>query len=159
MPVVLTRVDDRLVHGQVVEGWVPFVDADSIYIVNDDICKDESRCRIMRMILPGHLILKVISVAELVKVLEGDDHRKLVLLFYSLTDVLKAVEQGAALTEINIGNLHHVRGGVEVSPSVFLNRADIVVVRSLLNKGIRIEARDVPEGRYYDLCHLMEEDV
>ncbi|UCF31651.1 MAG: PTS sugar transporter subunit IIB [bacterium] len=159
MPVVLARVDDRLVHGQVVEGWVPFVHADSIYVVNGRICEDESRCRFMRMVVPEHLSFRVLAPADLKGVLDGDDQRKVLLLFDSLTDVLAAVQAGARLMTINVGNLHHVRGGVEVSPSVFLNRKDIGVIRELFMKGIRIEARDVPQGRYYDLYHLMEEDI
>jgi PTS system mannose-specific IIB component len=157
MAVVFARVDDRLVHGQVVQGWVPFVHADSIYVVNNDIFLDEDRCRLMRMILPPELAFRVVPIDDLGPCLHNDNQKKIFLLFSSLEDVLKAVQEGVSLQNINVGNLHHQRGGCEVSPSVFLNKSDIRILRELLALGIDVEVKDVPEGRFYDFYQLLGE--
>lgn len=157
MTVVFTRVDDRLVHGQVVQGWVPFVGADSICVVNDEIHEDEGRCRLMRMIVPPNLHFQVVPIDDLTSAVEKTENRRIFLLFRSLEDLLKAVNGGTVLKRINLGNLHHQRGGAEVSPSLFLNRNDIRILRRLFSLGIDVEARDVPEGRTYDLQHLIDE--
>ena len=88
MPVVLARVDDRLIHGQIVEGWVPFVGADAIYVVDDEICLDESRCRLMRMILPSGLGLRIISASELCEALSSDRLSRVLILFNSLNSLV-----------------------------------------------------------------------
>jgi PTS system mannose-specific IIB component len=157
MAIVFARVDDRLVHGQVVQGWVPFVDADSIYVVNNDIFLDEARCRLMRMVVPADLAFRVIPIGDLGPCLLNDNQKKIFLLFSSLEDVLGVVQEGVSLKNINVGNLHHQRGGCEVSPSVFLNKRDVRIIRELFTRGIDVEARDVPEGRFYDLYQLVGE--
>jgi len=157
MPIVFTRVDDRLVHGQVVQGWAPFVRADSICVVSDEIYQDEGRCRLMRMIVPSNLDFQVVSIGSLASTLDKYDGKKVFLLFKSLEDLLEAVNGGISLERVNLGNLHHQLGGAEVSPSLFLNRRDVRILRQLFSLGIDVEARDVPEGRTYDLLHLVDE--
>ncbi len=157
MAIVFARVDDRLVHGQVVQGWVPFVHADSIYVVNDDIFLDEGRCRLMRMIVPPDLAFRVVTIDDLGPCLHNDKQKKIFLLFSTLEDVLEAVLEGVSLKNINVGNLHHPRGGCEVSPSVFLTKSDVRIIRELFALGIDVEVRDVPEGRFYDLYQLVGE--
>ncbi len=157
MAIVFARVDDRLVHGQVVQGWVPFVHADSIYVVNDDIFLDEGRCRLMRMIVPPDLAFRVVTIDDLGPCLHNDNQKKIFLLFSTLEDVLEAVLEGVSLKNINVGNLHHPRGGCEVSPSVFLTKSDVRIIKELFALGIDVEVRDVPEGRFYDLYQLVGE--
>lgn len=160
MPVVLARVDDRLIHGQIVEGWVPFVGADAIYVVDDEICLDESRCRLMRMILPSGLGLRIISALELCEALSSDKLSRVLILFNSLNSLVSAIENGFSMGNINVGNIHNLRGGHQVTPTVFLNKDDITMVKKLHDMGIVLEVRDVPDGRCHDLFKLVcHEDV
>ena len=156
MSVVLARVDDRLVHGQVVEGWVPHVSAEVIVVVSDRICLDSGRCRLLMLIVPDNLDLKVVPPGELGIFLRDMAASKILLLFEDLNDVLATFEEGVALDRVNIGNLHHVRGGVEVTPSVYLNRKDIEMIRYLAGKGVSVEALEVPDGKPFNLTRLIE---
>ncbi len=65
MPVVLARVDDRLLHGQVVEGWTPYVQADTIVVVSDTVCLEKDRCRLMQVIVPEYIDLEIIPLEGL----------------------------------------------------------------------------------------------
>ncbi len=160
MPVVLARVDDRLIHGQIVEGWVPFVGADAIYVVDDEICLDESRCRLMRMILPSGLGLRIISTPELCEALSSDRLSRVLILFNSLNSLVAAIKNGFSMENINVGNIHNLRGGHQITPTVFLNKDDITLVKKLHDMGIVLEVRDVPDGRCHDLFELVcNEDV
>ena len=155
MAIVFTRVDDRLVHGQVVQGWAPFVHADSICVVSNEIYQDEDRCRLMRMIVPSSFDFQVVPIHNLAHSIDKNGGKKIFLLFKTLEDLLEAVHVGTPLKSINLGNLHHQLGGAEVSPSLFLNRKDIRILKELFSLGIDVEARDVPEGKAYDLYHLV----
>ena len=155
LPVVLARVDDRLIHGQVVEGWAPFVHADTIVVVSDTVCLQPDRCRLMELIVPDHIRLKVVSVGELGEFLQNAGATRILLLFAGLEDVLSVLEEGVTLSNINVGNLHNLRGGTEVTPSVFLNRKDLETIRLLVQKGVDIEAREVPDGVSTDLAGLI----
>jgi mannose/fructose/N-acetylgalactosamine-specific phosphotransferase system component IIB len=156
MPVVLTRVDDRLLHGQVVEGWAPHVRAEAIVIVSNTVCVDEGRCRLMELISPDNIELCVIPTVGIKEVLSRFPSANIVLLFADLEAVLEVVDMGVALEHVNIGNLHHLKGGVEVAPSVFMNRKDLEVLRRLADMGVVVEAREVPDGRSFDLVDYLE---
>ncbi len=157
MPVVLARVDDRLLHGQVVEGWTPYVQADTIVVVSDTVCLEKDRCRLMQVILPDHVNLKVIPLEGLGDLLKRSGESKILLLFAGLDDVLSVLEGGVDLDSINVGNLHNLKGGTEVTPSVFLNSKDLEMVKRLINKGIAVEAREVPDGASLDLANCLKE--
>jgi PTS system mannose-specific IIB component len=151
--VVLARVDDRLVHGQVVEGWVPHVSAEIVVIASDEVYQDRSRSRLLALIVPDYVHLIIVPLKELRQVLKEKDSSKTLLLFEDLDDVLAVLQFGVTLDRVNLGNLHHVRGGIEVTPAVYLNRKDIQLVRELSEKGVLVEARDVPDSKP---CDLME---
>ena len=156
MPVVLARVDDRLLHGQVVEGWAPYVRADKIVVVSDSVCLEEDRCRLMQLIVPDHIELKVVPVGGLGDLMKRSGESKILLLFAGLDDVLSVLDSGVDLKEINVGNLHNIKGGTEVTPSVYLNNKDLELVKRLIYKGINVQAREVPDGISLDLACCLE---
>ena len=155
MSVVLARVDDRLVHGQVVEGWVPYVRAGAVVVANDELYDDPHRRRLLEIIVPESLRLVVVPIRGLGKALKEMKSVNMLLLFEDLGDVLLAVKMGVDLDRVNLGNLHHVRGGIEVTPAVFLNRKDIQMVRDLSEKGVIVEAREVPDSSPFDLMEFI----
>jgi len=157
MPVVLARVDDRLLHGQVVEGWMPHVRADSIVIVSDAVSLEKDRCRLMQLIVPEFIDFKVVPLKELRDLLDKSAGSRVLLLFADLDDVLKVLESGVDLDSINVGNLHNIKGGTEVTPSVYLNSKDMEAVKRLVGKGIGVVAREVPGGASLDLATCLEE--
>jgi len=156
MSVVLARVDDRLLHGQVVEGWAPYVHADTIVVASDTVCLEKDRCRLMEIIVPDHIDLKVIPLEDLADFLKNSEGSKILLLFAGLDDVLSVLENGVPLDRINVGNLHNIKGGTEITPSVFLNSDDLEAVRRLVYRGVTVEAREVPDGVSLDLSRCLK---
>jgi PTS system N-acetylgalactosamine-specific IIB component len=153
--VVLARVDDRLVHGQVVEGWVPHVSADVVVVASDKIFLDQGRCRLLTLIVPDHLGIMIVPLRKLHQLLHDMVASNVILLFEDLDDVLAVLDMGVNLERVNVGNLHHLRGGIEVTPSVYLNRKDLDMVRNLVGKGIKVEAREVPDSKPFDLLDFV----
>lgn len=159
MPVVLARVDDRLLHGQVLEGWAPHIQADTIAVVSDSVYLEKDRCRLMELITPDHIHFEVIPLKDLEGFLNRKGDSRILLLFAGLDEVLSVLETGVDLGRINIGNLHNLKGGTEVTPSVFLNSRDLEMIRRLIQKGIAVEAREVPSGVAVDLSASLEGTV
>jgi mannose/fructose/N-acetylgalactosamine-specific phosphotransferase system component IIB len=157
MPVVLARVDDRLLHGQVVEGWTPYVQAEKIVVVSDTVCLEKDRCQLMKLIVPDHIELTVVPLKGLGDLLKKSGESRILLLFAGLDDVLSVLESGVALDSINVGNLHNIKGGTEVTPSVYLNSKDLEAVKRLVHKGVAVEAREVPDGSSLDLASCLQE--
>ena len=157
MSVVLARIDDRLLHGQVLEGWAPHVQADTIVVASDTVCHEKDRCQLMQLIMPDHIDLKIIPLAELGDLLDSTAESRVLILFAGLEDALAVLENGVSLGSINVGNLHNIKGGTEITPSVFLNSSDMKTVRRIIDMGIAVEAREVPHGDLLDLADCLDE--
>ena len=157
MSIVLARVDDRLLHGQVVEGWAPHVRAEAIAIVSNTICVDEGRCRLMELVSPENIELCVVPSRSLVDVLSRFNAANILLLFQDMETVLEVIDMGVVLEHVNVGNLHHLKGGIEVAPSVYMNQKDLEVLERLADMGVAVEAREVPDGRSFDLVGYLAE--
>lgn len=141
-----TRVDNRLIHGQVVEAWVPFVGARNIIVGNDELALDELQQEIMSLAIPRAVESYFLPIDKLPgdKRLTGPQRDTTLLLFSTCLDVRRAVERGLKLPLLNIGNLHYSNGKRQLSPSVSLGPEDESCLRFLLEKGVELDFRCVP---------------
>ncbi|MBA4358304.1 MAG: PTS mannose/fructose/sorbose transporter subunit IIB, partial [Desulfovibrio sp.] len=120
------RVDNRLIHGQVVEAWVPYIGARSIIVGNDDLALDELQQEIMALAIPRAVDSAFLNIDQLVgdSRLTGAARDATLLLFASCLDVRRAVDKGLRLEILNVGNLHYATGKRQLSPSVSLGADD-----------------------------------
>lgn len=159
MALVLVRVDDRLVHGQVMEAWAPFLRADAVLVADDAVLADPLRRRLFECLAGKGVEVGVVSCAGLPAALAGRLAQKVIVLFSSLAAAAEAVEAGLPVSRINVGNLHHsgrCPGGGEwqVAPSIFLDDGDLALLDRLRVRGVEVEGRDVPEGKGVELSRL-----
>ena len=132
--IILYRVDDRLVHGQVVEGWVPLLHAEELAVVSDEIAGDEMLRTIMRFATPEGVDLKVMTVAE----------------------ALTLTEKGIKIPSLNIGGMHYSAGkNLSIGKAIFLNDQDCAALKALSAAGIKIEGRGVPSDAPLDLMEAI----
>lgn len=152
--VILYRVDDRLVHGQVVEGWVPHLQADVLAVVSDEIAGDEMRRTIMRFATPDGVDLRIMTVPEAAAWLpeaQKSEHKTLVLL-PGLAEALALAKGGLGIPSLNIGGMHYSAGkNLSIGKAIFLNDEDCAALKELSAAGIKIEGRGVPSDAPLDL--------
>ncbi len=148
MPVKLARIDDRLIHGQVVLGWVPVVKPDRIVVACDRVAASDWERRFYASCVPPEVRTSFFSVAEaaqqvLHEPLAGE---QLLVLFESAEDAWKFVGAGIALTEVNIGGLHYREGSIELLPFVYVTTQEKSFLRELVKRGVALSAQDVPSN-------------
>ncbi|OIO03952.1 MAG: hypothetical protein COX65_08860 [Elusimicrobia bacterium CG_4_10_14_0_2_um_filter_56_8] len=156
--IILYRVDDRLVHGQVVEGWVPHLRAEELAVVSDEIAGDEMRRAIMRFATPEDVDLKIMTVQEAVSYLPEAEKsgRKVLLLLPGLTETVALVEKGFRIPALNIGGMHYSAGkNLSIGKAIFLNDEDCAALKTLSAAGITIEGRGVPSDPPLDLMEAI----
>ena len=153
MPVVLFRVDDRLIHGQVTVAWGARLSPDLIVLANDEVASSPWKRDIYSSGDTMGTRVAVLSVDELtLAAAAGEFERERVLIVVeSPCDLLRAVEGGMPVEEANIGGMHRAEGKREVLPYVYVDDRDVRVLRTLAARGVRLEARDVPQARPVDL--------
>ena len=145
--IILYRVDDRLVHGQVVEGWVPHLRAEELAVVSDEIAGDEMRRTIMRFATPEGVELKIMTVDEAAVYLPEAEKsgKKVLLLLPGLSEARALLAKGVKIPELNIGGMHYSAGkNLSIGKAIFLNEADCAALKALSAAGVKIEGRGVP---------------
>lgn len=140
------RVDNRLIHGQVVEAWVPYIGAHSIIVGNDDLAQDEMQQEIMSLAIPRAVQSAFLTIDELAGDSRLIDSRRdsTLLLFSSCLDVRRAIDKGLRLLVLNVGNLHYATGKRQLSPSVSLGPDDESCLHYLMEQGVELDFRCVP---------------
>jgi len=151
--VILIRVDDRLLHGQIICSWVPFINADSLVVASDEAASDSLVSEIISACGCNELSVIVKSVADTVAYLNGDGgaEARVMLVVGELRDAMRLYELGMKFSSINLGNIHHEDNGRVITPSIIVNSEDEAVLRRLRDLGVSIEIRDIPnnESREY----------
>jgi PTS system mannose-specific IIB component len=148
--IALVRVDNRLVHGQILEAWVPFVKAQCIIVVNDNSASDFFCETVIRMAVPSNIEVIISSVDDFARHYSytHDGGKKTIVLFGSIADVRRAYELGFHFDKLNIGNIYNEDYKLCCAPSVFLCDSEIHdIIRLMEEDGVVIELKRVPRER------------
>jgi PTS system mannose-specific IIB component len=161
MPVVLARIDDRLIHGQVTVGWSERLQPDRIVLADNAIAADPWQSRVYASTVPPPIAVSVESVAKTAARLRADASRdeRIILLTGSPAEMVDLVRSGASLPRVNVGGLHYSAGKREMLPYVFLDQHDLAALRRLRELDIELFAQQVPGGREHALGYAELEEM
>ena len=149
MSVVLLRVDERLVHGQVTVGWGMRLRPARYVVVDDDLAEAQWEQDLFRLGVPAESEVEFIAVEEARSRFQDWDGApsSTVLLTRDLDHMLRLARGGVLEgREVNLGGIHHAPGRDRVLPYLFLSTEDRDRIRDLLAEGVRVEARDLPDA-------------
>jgi PTS system mannose-specific IIB component len=145
--IALVRVDNRLLHGQILEAWVPRMGIQAIVVADDEAAASPLARAAMTLCVPPELPAGIEALGSVrPEALAARKERTLVLV-RDVAGVERAVEQGltpALCGTVNLGNVHFGPDRRPVTPSVFLTEREIAALRRLHAAGFAIEARAVP---------------
>jgi len=146
MPLCLARIDDRLIHGQVVLGWARALKPDRIVVCNDRIAANTWERRFYTSSVPAHIKVSFFDLEETARQLLNNlfKNESVMLLFESAGDAWRVVEKGVSFVALNVWGPHYRKGAVELLPYVFLTDEDRGYLRELVKKSITLTAQDIP---------------
>jgi PTS system mannose-specific IIB component len=161
---VFARIDDRLIHGQVVEGWVNFLKATCIMVADDRVAANTLQKSIMEISVPQGLKVAIGSVEDVCAQLRtaAFDTDRIILLFSNPSDVLRALKSGLECQTLNIGGMHYVPGKRKLLDVLAVDDIDLDALKQIAARSIRVEIQTVPTQRPLSLdkvfkaCHLVE---
>ena len=145
MKIALARIDDRLIHGQVVTVWSKETKCQRIIVCNDDVANDEIRRTLLTQVAPPGVQSSVVGIEKAIRVINNPKYENdiVLLLFTNPTDVLRLVEAGINITTVNIGGMSFKEGKTQVTGAVSVNDEDIKAFKTLNDKNIELEIRKV----------------
>ncbi len=155
---VLFRVDDRLIHGQIIAAWVPYIRATRIIVADDKLPQNEMLSKILRLAAPASLRVEILPVRQAVALIEQQRSGPgllTIMLFSGLDAVVQALAAGLTLIELNIGNLRNAPGKLQISDSISLDRKEIEALRQLQRQDIKVTIQPVPSAPAVDMMALL----
>jgi len=158
MPISLFRVDDRLIHGQVVVGWGTPMRLRHIILVDDEVATSDWEQELYRIGVPPQVDVTFVTAASAAAALSGyaADPRPSLLLTGSITTMLALVDGARErISAVNIGGIHHREGRVQRLRYVFLAPDEEAQLRRMAAQGVVITAQDVPSARPVPLDELL----
>lgn len=147
--IVLTRIDDRLIHGQVVTAWVKHTDANRILIVDDPLTKDTFMQRILRSAAPAGITVEVKGVAEAAEFLkeEAEQDEKLMILVKGPQSLESLIDAGVKLPLIILGGMGAKAGRKKFNRNVSASEEEIACMKRLEEKGAVVQFQLVPDEK------------
>jgi mannose/fructose/N-acetylgalactosamine-specific phosphotransferase system component IIB len=146
--IALVRVDNRLVHGQVLEAWLPALDAQGILVADDEAAGNVLARSAMTLAIPPGVSFQVLRLQAAADLLlpggKGPQASRTLLLLRDVSDAVMLHERGVPIPRLNLGNVHFGAGRRQVSPSVFLDEGEVSALDQLARSGTEIEVRAVP---------------
>ena len=149
MSIALYRIDDRLIHGQVVVGWGKPLNVQFIVLVDDAVRASEPEQELYRMGVPAEIEVVFASTAEARSRLPDweRDPRVGILVSGDIATLAALTANGRGVSRVNVGGLHHRPGRSERLRYVYLTDAEAAQLKALAARGVEVTAQDVPTAR------------
>ncbi|KXF80239.1 PTS N-acetylgalactosamine transporter subunit IIB [Enterovibrio coralii] len=154
--IVLSRIDERLVHGQVGVQWVGFAGANIIVVVNDEVADDQIQQNLMEMVLADGIAIRFWTVQKTIDTIhKAADRQKILLVCKTPTDFLALVRGGVPIDRINVGNMHFAEGKNQIHKTVSVDANDINAFTALKEAGVECYVQGVPTEPATDIFKLL----
>lgn len=155
--ILLTRIDNRLIHGQVATQWNSTLGANLILVANDDVAGNKMRQNLMNMAAPTGVATRFFSLQKTIDVIhKASPKQHIFLVAENPSDVLTLVKGGVPIRKVNIGNMHMSEGKRQVATSVAVDDADVAAFKDLQDLGVELEIRRVPSTPAEDINKLFQ---
>lgn len=146
--ILLTRIDNRLIHGQVATQWSGTLGANLILVANDKVAKDKMRQGLMDMAAPAGAQTRYFTIQKTIDVIhKAAPRQKIFIIVETPEDALKLVEGGVPIKVLNIGNMHMAEGKRQVATTVAVNDEDVATFKSLKTRESSWKFREYRQQR------------
>jgi mannose/fructose/N-acetylgalactosamine-specific phosphotransferase system component IIB len=158
MGIQLYRIDDRLIHGQVVVGWGQPLNIRFLVLVDDLVASSDWEKDLYRMAVPPEMEIQFADVDTAVRdhAKYASDPRPGILITGDITSMLRLVKGVKAIGSVNLGGIHHRAGRAEKLRYVFLTPDEEKQLRALEASGVEVTAQDVPAASARPLAEVLD---
>ena len=155
--IVLTRIDDRLIHGQVMTAWVKSTLGNRIIIVDDVVAKDQFLQKVLRMAAPPDIKVEVYGVDEASGVLKAEpkDNERVIILVKTPKTVEDMVNKGVKIEKMIVGGMGAGPGRKKFYKNISVSNEEKSIFSRLIDKGMDIDIRIVPDDKPIAISKLL----
>ncbi len=155
---IIIRIDDRLIHGQVLVGWASHYPIKHFIVGNDDIVQNEWERNLLLMAASPEFDTRVLSIPDTLEYIHQhlESEEVSMVLISSVPDLQLMDQLGLRYRKINIGGVHFTEGRKKYLPYLYLDEEEKSILKELIARGYDFYCQDVPGGGRYDLAKVLE---
>lgn len=144
--IVFTRIDNRLVHGQVGVTWVTSVDANLLIVADDEVAKDTIQQSLMSITAKtADIGIRFFSIQKTIDIIhKASSKQKIFLVVRTPHDIVRLLEGGVAIKSVNVGNMHFSEGKEKISSKVYVDQNDRNDFNQIKSFGVDLYIQDIP---------------
>lgn len=157
MPIVLVRLDDRLIHGQVTVKWARKVNPDQIVVVNDQVAQDPIAKMTLPLAAPSGVKVSILSINDAVSEYKSNkwDKEKIFIIAKTPFDALELVKGGAKFDWLDVGQLGYKEGRKRVTRTVSLSEEEAKALKHIADMGVKLIYQQLPEDKAVDFLEVI----
>ena len=152
MAVVLARIDDRLIHGQVMTSWVNFTGANKIIVIDDVTAEDSFLCMTIKSLVPSNIRAEVYTREQSV---EAFLSQKIIVLAKTPEPYVYLQEHGVSFDHINIGGMGIKKGRKTIYKNISASDEELTMLKTLADNGARVYIQMVAENPRMELDKII----
>lgn len=144
----IVRLDDRLVHGQIINNWCTNEDITEIMLINKEVANNEIRKIIIQMAVPKGINILFCDVDSALEIFEEEiEYENLMVIFGNPFEILEFIEKGGKINSINIGGMSYKDGRNRLSTAIYVNEEELKALRKISEYDIPLEIRVLPTDK------------
>lgn len=161
MSITAVRIDGRLIHGQVANLWTTKLDISRIMVVDDNVANNAIEKSGLKLATPAGVKLSILPIEKAAaNILAGKyDSQRLLIIAKKPDRLLKLVELGVPIKEINVGNMSQTDESKSITRSINVIGEDIETFKKLDEKGVKLVSQMVPSDRAENFMSLLKEHI
>ena len=156
MNITVFRIDERLIHGQIVTAWLQYANAKQIIVVDDSAAKNALRQKLLRMATPKDIKLQVLTVDDAIQILKTDTSSDNTLLLAGSPSTALQLANVLTIKTINVGNQNMKKGKNKILDNFWLFDEDVSAFKQLEKLGFICEFRTVPNDNSQNTFELIK---
>jgi|SRR5690625_366118 len=152
MSIVVARIDERLIHGQVAYSWSVAYRVTQIIVVDDEVANDPTQVMLLEMAVPAGKKHAILTVDDAVNYIQKQPETERIFVVVKKPDIyLELIEKGIKIPSINVGGMYYKKGKKEIGKTVYIDEDDKKVFLEIMEKGVPCEIRTSPNDKSRDL--------
>ena len=156
--ILMTRIDNRLVHGQVGVTWVNALGANLLLVANDNAAQDPVQQNLMDMVIAEGIQTRYFTLQKTIDIIgKAAERQKIFIVCKTPQDILTLVKGGVPIKFVNVGNMHFSEGKKQIHKTVSVDKEDIVAFKELERLGVTCEIRRVPDEAGEKIIDLIDQ--
>lgn len=154
----LTRIDDRLIHGQFVTSWLKYIKTDAVLIIDDELANDEFMKRIYKAALPTNVYLFIYDFDNATKFLNNnndEEYKNVIILVKSPRFIEMMLNSGIHIDNVILGAISAAKDRKKIVKNVYASKNEIKSMNEIISKEVNIYYQPVPNYKKLDVSNII----